>query len=121
MYDTNLYLRKLAKSSKYQLLYTQAKETHIKVFENDTNLTDVQLRFISFLMFYSSLFSDYSMGEVDYIVFDNIIYEDAYNYYRIKCRDKKMKSTNNTVEKPTLDKATTVNEFQWVFKKPRKR
>ncbi len=118
--DVVKYLRKLAKSGYYQTLYSNAKEIHLKIFENDYNLTELQICFLHYLSFYSSLFVDYALGEVSELVFESQTYEDAYQTYKTSSRKKDNEpviqnpANKNTKETINLESST------WIFKKPKK-
>ena len=113
------YLRELAKSNYYQTLYNQVKELHLKLFENERDLSDMQIQFIGFLNFYSNLFLYFALGEIEEIVFTDKIYEDAYMYWKQHKKedlDEQMKPTNRT----GIPKRNSQESFQWVFKRPTK-
>jgi len=78
-------LRKLARSSDWQLLYAKSSEINgINLFENINNFSKLQLRFLYWLSIYHSLYSDLYSHE-PYITIDVIeddIETDAYLYYR---------------------------------------
>jgi len=122
IFQVNNLMRKLAKTNNYQTLYFQAKERHFKLFENDINLTDLQIKFLDYLAFYSGLYLDYAMGEIDDVVFTDEIYEDAYSYYKQHERsEKKTELQQERVSsKPNLNKNSTQKISQWVFKAPPK-
>ena len=118
------YLRELAKNNYYQTIYNQMKEVHhLKLFENERNLSDIQLQFLGFLNFYANLFLDCALGEIEDIIFTDKIYEDAYMYYK---HNKKEDSNENLKSKdlkhPTGQphKGNSQENFQWVFKRPTK-
>jgi hypothetical protein len=71
------YARRLAKSNHYQMLYSQAKEMHLRLFENNFELSRLQETFLNYLLFYHNIYTDIAMKEVDEIVVENEIYEDA--------------------------------------------
>lgn len=106
IYDT---LRKLAKSNHYQTLYSCAKELNIRLFDNDTDLSDVQMMFITYLNIYEHLAMDLTMGDVTNIVLECFIYEDAYLYYKT---NKTKKNTNLKGK----NKEETVVGSKWTFK-----
>jgi len=117
--NTSKYLRELAKTDYYQTLYNQVKELHLKLFKNDTDLSDIQIRFIGFLNFYSNLFMDCALGEIGDIVFADIIYEDAYMYYKHnKKEDSDQKLSSNRLSN---GKEKLQHTDQWVFKRPLKK
>jgi len=80
--------RQLAKSNKYQNLYSQYKECGVRIFKNDCEHTDYQIFFMNYLRFYANLNMDVHMGDVDKIVLENDIYEDSYSYYKSKSKIK---------------------------------
>ena len=111
MLDTYGLIRKLSKTDRWQTLFSYAKELNIKLFENDTNLTPIQIIFLKYLSFYNSIYTDIAMGDIDEIVLENEIYEDAYIMYRNKnlhnMKDTPIKKINNKIP----DKHS-----QWIFK-----
>jgi hypothetical protein len=110
--NTFKIIRKLAKSNKYQSLFSYSKELGIKLFKNDIDLTDLQITFLRYLSFYSSIYMDLALGDIDEVVLENDIYEDSYVMYRNKTMMKKEKNINNN--KPEKPK----NNIQWVFNRP---
>lgn len=89
-------LRKLAKTNKYQALYHHAQDLSLQLFNNNKDLTDLQLYFLNYLKFYSNLYTAIAMQEVDKKVLDNVIYEDAYAYWQ----------SEKVIESPTIDENT---------------
>ena len=51
-------IRELAKSSKYQTIYSQEKNLGLKLFYNDIDFTFPQIRFLNRCGFYSALYLD---------------------------------------------------------------
>lgn len=96
------YLRKLARSNRWQLLYAKSKEINgIRLFINEVNFSQIQIAFLYWLSVYHSLYQDLVMKErylTDEVI-DNDIECDAYLYYKsVKKpeKDKKEKSANTT-------------------------
>lgn len=114
--EVNIIIRKMAKSSRWQAIYSNAKELKLKLFENELDLTELQVLFLNYLSFYSSLYMDIAMGDVAEFVTDNFIYEDAYMYYKRKCDDK----NNNDLNKSDKNKPVTNNSIGWLFKSSKK-
>ena len=112
-------VRKLAKNPYYQSIYGQAKEIGVRLFKNETDLTKLQVTFLGYLAFYADLNLDVYMGEVDEIIFDDFIYEDAYAYYKRQERTKKKSSTPSVIHPGKQTEKG--NSFSWVFKTPHKR
>jgi hypothetical protein len=106
-------LRNLAKDDYWQNIYSLSKEHPIKFFNNDSDFTDIQYLFLKYLNFYSSLFTDIALGEIDEIVLDNEIYEDSYMMFKNK-KDKKNPQIN--IQNTPLDG----KKSKWIFKKPKK-
>jgi len=120
---TYKWLRKLAKSSKYQTLYSQYKESGAMIFRNTHNYTDYQIYFMQYLRFYSNLNMDVYMGDVDEIVLDNDIYEDSYSYYKSKVKNNKKnqappKQQQSYRAKPTRDELKSKSSTHILFSKP---
>ena len=107
-------LRKIAKSSYWQTIYSFSKEGgNLKLFTNDIDLTDIQITFLKYLGFYSSLYLDVALGDIDKRIFENEIYEDSYALYRNKM-DKKKEKLDTQRDKDFVP--TT----HWVFKNGKK-
>jgi len=88
--DLMMSVRKLAKESHWQIIYSQSKEVGgIHLFRNSVDFTYLQTMFLNSLSFYDSLFIDIAMGEVDSFVLDDFVYEEAYVYYKNQLRRKK--------------------------------
>ena len=115
-------LRKLAKSTKYQLLYSQYKESGVRIFNNASNYTDFQIHFMQYLTFYANLNMDVYMEEVDKIVLSDKIYEDSYIYYKNKTkrkdRQKRNKMLNKSDRKQKQTNNTTTSNTHIVFRRP---
>ena len=84
-------LKKLTRSSKWQVLYNRAKELGtLRLFKNDIDLTKVQIWMLYFLEMYNSLYMDLAMNE-EYIS-EEVISDDlrceAYLLYK-KVKNKK--------------------------------
>jgi len=114
MLDIEKIVRKLAKSYKWQTIYNNAKEVGLKLFNNDKDLTRIQIMFLSYLNFYSAITMDIVLNEVSDRVLDNFIYEDAYMYYKQKRKKRDVLKTD------ALNKRDNT-QIKWVFKKPSKR
>ena len=98
----NKILRRIARSSKYQFLYSRAKElSNINLFSNAFEYTDIQIRFLQWVAIYDSLYQDLSRKE-NYIseeVINDDIRTDAYLVYR-NTKDK----SSDKKEKPLVEK-----------------
>ena len=114
-------LRKIAKSTYWQMLFAQVKEvTGMQLFHNINDFTYLQICFVNHLAFYSAIQTDISTGEVSDIVLKDPIYEEAYWMYRT---DKQMKSvkknkqTDTTITPLSTGGEQVVNRNQWAFTK----
>jgi len=118
-------LKKLAKSNYYQTVYKCANEYNFKIFENDSNFSAIQLLFFNYLSFYSAIFIDIYLKEVDKIVLDNEIYEEAYIAYKNKKDTKELeqrqankpsRNINSSRKTATNSKESQVKS-QWKFRR----
>ena len=121
MKDTYTLMRELAKSNKYQTIYSNEKPLGLRLFRNDVDYSDLQLTFLNYLAFYNSVFTDIAMGDVNKKVLDNLIYEDAYSVYRNSKRTEDMKETNDKKKetKNQTHKPERITKTQFVFRKPK--
>jgi len=121
MLDTNKYIRRLARSDYYQSIYNTAEKVNLKLFHNDVDLTSIQIRLLQYLNFYSGLYMDIYLGEVNEKVTENEVFEDSYSVYKRK--RKKVEKDKLSKEKKQLREPAKVpqNEkrksFNWVFKR----
>ena len=94
-------IRKLARSVYWQNCYSNAKSLgFISLFNNNKNLTKIQILFLHWLNIYNSLFQDLA-NEEDYLseaVIEDEIRADAYLYWRRKAKDKPAKKKEDTSE-----------------------
>ena len=92
-------LRKLARSMKYQFLYSRAKEMSgsIRLLKNDMDFSDVQITFLQWVETYHMLYTEKQMG--DELITDEIIDDDlrteAYLAYRNKYGTKHERDQKN--------------------------
>jgi len=109
-------IRKLAQSIDYQTLYNRAKELGtIKLFKNDTDLSQAQMVFLSYLHLYSTLYQDLHSAQDEILteaVLEDWVRTEAYLVYR---KHKNTKKTNNKV------KSLVNNDGAIVFKRPPKK
>ena len=85
------YLRKLARSAYWQNIYCASKECNgIHLFENISNFSGLQIRFLHLLQVYDLLFSELARHE-DTLLTQAVILDDdrcdAYLVYRNKKND----------------------------------
>ena len=110
--EIHKYIRQLAKSDYYQSLFSLGKEhSNLNIFKNNMDFTEIQMLFLRFLNFYSSLYLDIALGDVDDIVLKDEIYEDSYMYFKNKKDKLKTKDINISKDKQTIGTS------RWVFKK----
>jgi hypothetical protein len=97
----NIYfkLRNLAKSIRYQNLFTTCKELHtIRLFKNSMNLSNIQNIFLSHLYNYDSINRDIIVENISKHVLDEYIYTDAYLLWKQKNINKKTIKDNKQKE-----------------------
>jgi len=111
-FDVVTMTRKLAKSSYWQNMYSAAKELNMSLFKNNTDLTQIQSLFLSFLSFHYTIKFDIALGEVNPVVLENPIYEDAYMY----CKTLKTTKTPER-EMLTRNSQSSASTSQWIFKR----
>jgi len=94
-------LKKLAKSDSWQILYNRAKEIGtLKLFNNASDLSGVQVFFLYLLQMYNVLYQDLAESR-DYIteeVIEDDIRTEAYLLLRRELRNKKTKKNYNKKE-----------------------
>ena len=112
-------LRELAKSEYYQSLYSCAKELGLQLFQNTTDLTKLQLWFLSFMGMYSAINTDIAMGDVSERVLENFVYEDAYMVYKRQTMNKDLKKKVSGIKSPSKNEAGVelTPKSSWVFKR----
>ena len=85
-------LKKIAKSDQWQILYNRAKEIGtLKLFDNDSDLSGIQINFLYLLQMYNVLYQDLAEDR-DYIsqeVIEDDIRTEAYLLLRQELRKKK--------------------------------
>jgi len=114
-------VRKLAKSSYWQTVFGATKELHFKIFNNQTDFSDLQILMLNYMGFYSALNMDIAMGEVSDIVLEDELYEEAYMYYKQKVDKKKLADRPKQEQSTAPSRKDTVPpQVNWVFKKPKK-
>jgi len=88
-------IRTLARTSKWLTIYLRAKEIgSIKLFENQSDFTQLQITFLQYLENISSLYFDLSLGEEfisDEVIVDWLRSECYLLYKRKKKEEKKLK------------------------------
>ena len=90
-------LRQLAKSNRWQIVYSRSKElSGIKLFSNEVELTPLQLAFLQWLEIYHSLEVDLATKEkgISRDVIEDDYRVDAYLY----CREHKDKNKGKSKE-----------------------
>lgn len=88
-----LVLKNIAKSDRFQMVYARTKEIgSLKLFENTTDLTRIQVLFLYYLELYASLYRDLASKE-PYIteeVINNDLRTEAYVLWRSECKETEM-------------------------------
>jgi len=113
-------LRTLARSVEYQNLYARAKDLNINLFNNITDFSSLQSRFLQYLELYHNLYNNRDSEENllnDERIKDDMLV-DAYLTYKYKNRNKKDKKNKN--KRNFKGKPDTNQMPQIMFKKRRK-
>jgi hypothetical protein len=85
-------LCELAKSIRYQNLFTASKEIHgIKLFRNSMDLSNIQSLFLSHLYNFDSISRDIIIDKISKHVLDNSIYWNSYLIWKNKGTKKTTK------------------------------
>lgn len=105
-------LRNLAKSDKWQIIYNRAKEIGtIKLFNNDSDFTKVQIMFLYYLELYASLYKDLGSHEpyISEDVINDSIRCEAYIFWRSTQKYKEQKQKSNSKKRgKKIDKKTNI-------------
>lgn len=89
-------IKKLAKTSKWQALFSLSKDrAAIGLFNNNTDFTAIQLDFLGWLSFYNNAQTEISMGDLPEWAYKKDIYIQAYNEYKSRERKSKNKEYRN--------------------------
>ena len=90
-------LQTLARSNTAQTIYRHTKEIgSLRLFNNDTDLSHLQILYLYYLSLYESLYTDLSMGEefISEQVIEDDLRVEAYLLYRKVNRKNKQKPNN---------------------------
>jgi hypothetical protein len=86
-------LQTLARSNNAQTIYRHAKEIGtLRLFNNDTDFSHIQILYLYYLSLYESLYTDLSMGEefISQEVIEDSLRVEAYLLYkRVNRKNKK--------------------------------
>jgi len=85
-------LQNLAKSNNAQIIYHRAKEINLHLFNNDRDLSQIQIMYLYYLELYSMLFQDLQMNEPyisEQVIEDNLRVEAYLLWRRINRKNKK--------------------------------
>jgi len=94
-------LRKLAKSNRFQALYRRSKDSQIRLFNNNYDLTKIQEWFLYYLEIYDMLYKDLARKEpyISQEVIDSDIRAEAYLLWKsLDMPDKKENKKPNKRE-----------------------
>ena len=103
-----LLIRKLAKSNEFQTLYSTAKNINtIKLFDNNKDLSDIQLLFLHWLEIYCRLYQLLSQKEefLSELIIEDDIYCDSFIFYK-NYKSKQKKDDNVKSKKKLLHRYT---------------
>jgi len=88
-----LVLQKLARSNYAQLLYARAKELNLKFFQNDSDLSVLQINYLYYLEIYHSVYQDLYMKEpnISQAIIEDDLRLEAYLVWKAENRNKPKK------------------------------
>jgi hypothetical protein len=90
------YLRKLAKTIRYQNIFIATKEQNgIHLFKNVCEFTGIQETFLSLLYVYDLINRDIAVDNISKKTIENDLYADAYMMWRNKSKNKKEDKPNS--------------------------
>ncbi|KKM86366.1 hypothetical protein LCGC14_1279670 [marine sediment metagenome] len=107
----NSPLRELARSVYWQNLYARAKELNLQLFENTSDFSKLQLRFLQWLEIYHSIYVDiasdeelmsYKRIEDDMLVDAYLVYKNKEKENKDKKKDKKFKGKERVNNLPSV-------------------
>jgi hypothetical protein len=93
------HLQKLARSHYAQIYYNRAKEIGtLHLFENDKDLSKIQIMYLYYLEIYGVLFNDLNLQEkyISEAVIEDDIRTEAYLLYR---KEKRLKKSEDETQK----------------------
>lgn len=100
-------LRVLARSTKYQNIYSMAKELHgVQLFENVSDFSKIQLNFLYWLSVYHRLYEAKALKENQFIQdleFDSDFAVDCYLIWEDKQRKKPVDKKDEKKKKKEVD------------------
>jgi len=126
MLNLDLELRKIAKSSYWQSLYSASKElASIRLFDNENRFSGLQVRLLYWSRIYDMLYSEFARHEDEYLteavieddgrtdsylIYRNKKHDYMWKQYRIDERDRELKDRNpNKKKKMSSGKRTSIN------------
>lgn len=101
---TEASIRKLARSRDAQIVYARAKDMGIKLFDNQSDLTPIQLNFLQWLEIYNSLYGDlfcHKEGLTEKVI-DNDFLCDGYLIW--ERREREAQAKPQTAKRQERDK-----------------
>ena len=100
-------LQKLARSNTAQTIYRHIKEIgSLRLFNNDTDLSHIQVLYLYYLSMYESLYTDLSMGEAlisEEVIKDDLRCEAYLLFKKINRKNKKQNSKKSITDKSGAD------------------
>jgi hypothetical protein len=107
-----IYLRKLAKSIRYQNIFLATKEqSGIQLFKNISEFTEIQEIFLSLLYTYDLINKDIMIDNISKKTIENDLYTDSYMIWRNKNKNKK--ETKDIVDSSKGVKLTKGNSIKF--------
>jgi hypothetical protein len=105
-------IRKLARTPNWMTIYSKAKEIgSIKLFNNDTDFSQLQIDFLRYLELMYNLYTDLALQEeflIEEVIIDPIR-ADAYLLYKSKKREEEKSKMNKTTDVRAMDSIVFVS------------
>lgn len=117
-------IRKLARSSQYQFLYSRSKEMgSIKLFKNEADYLPIQIIFLHWLETYNNLNMDIATGEnfINKEIIEDDIRCDAYITFKKKKRKEEKNSKRTKIKNPARQTMRPLGIPSVIFKSKRGR
>lgn len=116
MIDIESIIRKLARDTEWLILYARSKDLNIKLFVNDIDFTQIQIKFLYWLETYYNAYINLNLNDEmlsKYVINDDIRF-DSYLLYK-----NKVKTSQQNIKDKQTENISGIPSI--VFSKPSKR
>lgn len=93
-------LRELARSNYWQYMYKASKDNNIKLFDNDRDLSAIQIRLLSYIAIYESIYTDIATGDCGLMDYERIKDDMLVDAYLVAKRKNRNKDKNKNNRRP---------------------